>query len=186
MNIYESDLEDMLVKLIKMEDPKVLKERGLPQDWAKADLLHQQMDTGNGFADIILFSFSDRRINVKVIELKKDDVGFKTYNQALKYGIAISDSIFYNYGVPKDSIDIEYFIIGRKRVDLFAMANVSDAEIYTYSFDPLKGLYFEYHGYGGYVKDNYSSFANLSNIEKEIEGVLNRINQSVLCIEEEE
>lgn len=153
MHIQEKDLENMLVTALK-EAPQTLYDRGFRWFAGGTFELRQQVPTGSGIADIVLFSPN----TVEVIELKKGNVGFDTLNQALRYAVNIKDTLEYKYN---KTPDVCVTLVGRAVSDYISLISAIEGDdgvyvnVVTYDFDPFKGLTFDRHNYSKFSKHLY-------------------------------
>lgn len=166
MNIYESDLEDMLIGIIEKNDLSALRDRGL--DLPEMKYWYRQLQVLKGVADIVGLKIHNGFCHVLIIELKKDAISHSTLDQAKGYAIAIKDTLKYKYKIPSSKLYIQMMLIGRSISDNVAyMIDESSDELlcYTYNFDALTGISFNIHSYIGRTESFYEKspygYANL-------------------------
>jgi hypothetical protein len=164
MNILEKDLEDLIFE--GLQDPdgcELLRDLGFYQADMIKNYKRQYNLSGYGIVDILGAYFEIRKGNiyiyVDIIELKKDKIDFKTFEQALRYHRAINLLIDNTL----NNIDIDYvkrnvfrevntIMIGTS-IDLNSsfvyLPNLKhNVHLYTVSLDLGEGLRFrEYRDY---------------------------------------
>lgn len=139
MNILEKEIEDVIYELIE-EKPDELIFRGLD---VRTDMRYRrQFDVGSyGIADMVGYRlYKGRMAEVVIYELKKDNVTFKTFSQALGYAKGIEQMY-------KDFDIMFSFVLIGKRLDMsdslcYAPDFINNLSIYTYSIDLSKGIRF--------------------------------------------
>lgn len=158
MNILEKEIEDLIFESIE-NCPEELSKRGFPIESDSEDsrtFYLRQYNLGcYGIADIIgvnLFRYSgSKRINVKIYELKKDQVGPETFAQAGRYAKGIQRML----NVLFPGIDLithfEFILIGKSVVTsdwIYLLDYIDNLNIYTYSIDLIEGVrFFRHRGY---------------------------------------
>lgn len=160
MTISEKELEDLIFNA----DPKDLDDRGL----SIVGELRRQVRIGNyGVADMVVYdrgrAYFDynkspyyQNPQLKIIELKKDEINISAFMQAIRYAKGIKR--YFKYKKYTD-FDLTIMLIGsniKLDSDFIYLADLINSdeirlEIYTYSLH-LDGIYFKLHS--GYCLTN--------------------------------
>jgi hypothetical protein len=161
MNILEKDLEDLIFE--GLQDPdgcELLQNLGFYQADMFKKYKRQYNLSGYGIVDILGACFSIRdgniHISVDIIELKKDRIDFKTFEQALRYYRAID--LLIDNTISKIDIDdtkrniyrnVNIIMIGTS-IDLnssfvYLPNLIWNVHLYTVNLDLGRGLRFKKH-----------------------------------------
>lgn len=174
MNILEQELEELIFSAIECGEFKNLRERGLPI----YDEFHyvEQLCLGNyGRADIVGFHTDGssrtpegkRIVLVQIYELKKEQVDYKTFLQAVRYAKGITEMALHE-SLPYE-FKFSFHLIGKSidtNTPCIYLADFQAAvNFYTYSLSLNKGLTFnQKNGY----KLSESGFTEGSAVIKDI------------------
>lgn len=153
MDILEKELEDMIWHKMDNGYLDSLEDKGLTIDY-DAKFYRQYNFGAYGIADLVSLSIvKDKRrwlFYVNIYELKKDEINYKTLNQAMRYAKAVermADDWNYRYKKRRPIVlSISIHLIGKKCVgsafmylpDLF-----KNLYLYEYKFDFDEGISFE-------------------------------------------
>lgn len=154
MNILEKEIEEIIFKTAQTDNDALI-ERGLYL--RGTPILHP--DLGDyGIPDIITYHFwkdqycaigeSERKLQIQIIELKKECINISTLLQAIRYYKGINTFIDERWG-NSFNIDIEYeiILIGKyvdKRDDFIYIPDLfRNIKIYTYKIDLINGITFK-------------------------------------------
>ena len=176
MDFIERDLEDIIFNT----DPNLLEDRGLSLLFDAHT--YRQLQIGEyGIADIVQFKISKdpyfdgkdykfhNVVQLKVIELKKDEINLSTFMQALSYAKGLESFYQRRYRKMKAycKLEVSIVLIGKKinmKDNFVYLVDFLDnpkfeLDLYTYSYD-FDGISFNYKS--GYKLTNEGLKSTLS------------------------
>jgi hypothetical protein len=175
MNILEQEIEDVIYKAIQDYDFELLQTRGLPI--YPTYTYRRQFQLGKyGRADLIGYRAyksigkQKRRVEFQVFELKKDEINFGTFRQALKYAMGVRHLSFLN-NINYD-LSFQLILIG-KRVEtngeFFYLSTVfPNIRLFTYEISLKEGITFNEHiNHTNIPEASFPSELNLMELLKE-------------------
>lgn len=143
MDFLEKNLEDIIFET----ENKYLQERGLPIMGAKK----RQLLIGNyGIADLVTIQRMPKygTVMIRIYELKKDEINWQTFHQAVRYLKGIKQYFEKYDHFEEYNIDYELILVGKKIKENCDFVYISDigysTKIYTYSY-AFDGIKFERH-----------------------------------------
>lgn len=160
MNILEKEIEDLIWHGIN-HDKSSLTRKGL---FVSSDMIYRrQFDLGSyGISDLLGYSIRHkregrRRVDVHLLEIKKDDVNIQTLLQALRYCKGIERIL--KERLNGIDLNIRISLIGRrieKDSDFIFMPDFfKGLELYTYHLDFNHGISFKPHSHYSQVDEKF-------------------------------